>query len=145
MNDVALDQEEVHRLVWASRAGDQAAFDRLVLLHQRQALGLALGTLENRDDAAEVVQEAFLKAHLGLGGLSQPGRFRFWLLKIVANEAVSWRRTARRRRIMTRLFVPAPGPKGRGAAGLRVGGGASGEAVAGAAGERECERTSGGD
>jgi len=107
MKDVGPEQEEVLRLVWASRAGDKAAFDRLVLLHQRQAAGLALGILGNRDDAAEVVQEAFLKAHLSLGHLSQPERFRFWLLKIVANEAVSRRRAARRRRIVTHLFLAA--------------------------------------
>ena len=85
--------------VKAAQAGDKAAFDRLVLVYQRQAVGLAFGMLGNRHDAAEVVQEAFIKAYLGLGGLSQPERFRFWLLKIVANEAVSRHRSARRRRI----------------------------------------------
>ena len=107
MSDSGQEQDEVVRLVGASRAGDKTAFDRLVLLHQRQAVGLALGILGNRDDAAEVVQEAFLKAHFGLGRLEQPERFRFWLLKIVANEAISRRRAARRRRIMMSLFVTA--------------------------------------
>jgi RNA polymerase sigma-70 factor (ECF subfamily) len=107
MKDAGPEQEEVRRLVWASRAGDKAAFERLVLLHQRQVMGLALGILGNREDAAEVVQEAFLKAHLSLGALSQPERFRFWLLKIVANEAVGRRHAARRRRIITRLFLAA--------------------------------------
>jgi RNA polymerase sigma-70 factor (ECF subfamily) len=105
MKDAGPEQEEVLRLVWASRAGDRVAFDRLVVLHQRQAVGLAFGILGNSDDAAEVVQEAFLKAHLRLGGLSRPERFRFWLLKIVANEAVNRRRAARRRRIVTHLFL----------------------------------------
>jgi RNA polymerase sigma-70 factor (ECF subfamily) len=107
MMDVGQGQDEVAGLVQASQAGDKAAFGRLVLLHQRQAVGLAFGILGNRDDAAEVAQEAFLKAHLGLARLSQPQRFRFWLLKIVANEAVSRRRAARRRRIITSLFVAA--------------------------------------
>ena len=107
MNDVSPEQDEVVRLVRASQAGEKTAFDRLVLLHQRQAVGLALGILGNRDDAAEVVQEAFLKAHFGLGRLSQPERFKFWLLKIVTNEAISRRRAARRRRIMTSLFLAA--------------------------------------
>ena len=96
MKDVDQGQDEIAGLVQACQTGDKAAFDRLVLLHQRQAVGLAFGILGNREDAAEVAQEAFLKAHLGLAGLSQPGRFRFWLLKIVANEAVSRRRAARR-------------------------------------------------
>ena len=107
MKDVGPEQDDVLRLVQASRVGDKAAFDRLVLLHQRQAVGLALGILGNRDDAAEVVQEAFVKAHLSLRRLSQPERFRFWLLRIVANEAVSRRRAARRHRIIARRFVAA--------------------------------------
>jgi RNA polymerase sigma-70 factor (ECF subfamily) len=107
MNNVGQEQDETVRLVRASQAGDKMAFGRLVLLHQRQAVGLALGILGNRDDAAEVAQEAFLKAHLGLAGLSQPERFRFWLLKIVANEAIDRRRAARCRRIITSLFVAA--------------------------------------
>jgi len=107
MNDMGQGQDEIVRLVQAGRTGDKAAFDRLVLLHQRQAVALALGVLGNRDDAMEVVQEAFLKAHFGLGRLSQPERFRFWLLRIVANEAITRRRAARRRRIMMSLFVAA--------------------------------------
>ena len=107
MKDVDLEQEELVRLVWAGRTGDKAAFDRLVLLHQRQAVGLALAILGNRDDAAEVAQEAFIKAYSRLARLSQPARFRFWLLKIVANEAVSRQRAARRHRIVSRLFVAA--------------------------------------
>ena len=105
MKDAGPEQDEVFRLVWASQTGDRAAFGRLVALHQRQAVGLAFGILGNRDDAAEVVQEAFLKAHLSLDHLSRPERFRFWLLKIVANEAVNRRRAARRRRIVTHLFL----------------------------------------
>ncbi len=45
-----------------------------LLLHQRQTVGLALGILGNRDDAAEVAQEAFLKAHVSLARLSEPAR-----------------------------------------------------------------------
>ena len=105
MKDDGREQSETAGLVRAAQAGEKAAFDRLVLLYQRQAVALALGILRNKDDAAEVVQEAFVKAYLGLGGLSRPERFRFWLLKIVANEAISRRRAARRHRISTRLFI----------------------------------------
>ena len=107
MKDDGREQNETAELVRAAQAGEKAAFDRLVLLYQRQAVGLAFGILANRDDAAEVVQEAFVKAYLGLGGLSQPERFRFWLLKIAANEAISRRRATRRHGILTSLFIAA--------------------------------------
>jgi len=107
MNDDGREQSEVAELVKAAQAGGKTAFDRLVQLYQRQAMRVALGILGNVHDAGEVVQEAFVKAYVGLGGLSQRERFRFWLLKIVSNEAISRRRAARRRRIATSLFLTA--------------------------------------
>ncbi len=105
MKDDGRELSETVALVKAGQTGDRAAFDRLVQLYQRQAMGLALGILGNVHDAAEVVQDALVKAYLGLGGLNQPERFQPWLLKVVANAAVSRRRSARRHRILTRLFL----------------------------------------
>jgi len=105
MKDDGRELSETVVLVKAGQTGDRAAFDRLVQLYQRQAMGLALGIVGNVHDAAEAVQDALVKAYLGLGGLNQPERFQPWLLKIVANEAISRRRSARRHRIITRLFV----------------------------------------
>ena len=107
MKDTCQEQDEIVRLVRASQAGDKVAFDRLVLLHQSQAMRVALGILGNVHDAAEVVQEAFVRAYLRIGTLVLPGRFRFWMLRIVANEAVSRQRAARRQVAMTKLFVAA--------------------------------------
>lgn len=90
-------------LVRASLAGDKVAFDRLVRLYQEQALRLATGMLGDANDAAEVVQEALVKAYLRLESLKIPGHFRAWLLRIVANEAISRRRAQRRRAGFLRL------------------------------------------
>ncbi len=107
MNDTRQGQEEVARLAQATRAGDKAAFDRLVQLHQDQAMRVAFGILGNVHDAAEVVQEAFLKGYLRIASLAAAESFRFWFLRIVANEAVSRRRALRRRAAMTKLFAAA--------------------------------------
>ena len=96
-------QSAIAGLVRASQAGDKAAFDRLVRLHQQQAMRLATGMLGDANDAAEVVQEALVKAYVRLGSLRVPGRFRVWLLRIVANEAVSRRRAQYRRAGFLRL------------------------------------------
>ncbi len=90
-------------LVRASQTGDKMAFDRLVRLHQEQALRLATGMLGDVHDAAEVVQEALIKAYLSLDRLKAPEHFRAWLLRIVANEAISRRRAQRRRAGFLRL------------------------------------------
>jgi RNA polymerase sigma factor (sigma-70 family) len=49
------------------------------------------------DDAADIVQEAFVKAFRGLRGFHSDAPFRPWLLKIVANETHNVQRSARRR------------------------------------------------
>ena len=105
MIDQGPTHNEIVGWVRASQAGDKAAFDRLVRRHQRQAMRVATGMLGDVNEAAEVVQEALVKAYLRLGSLKVPGRFRAWLLRIVVNEAVSRRRTQRRRAGFLRLLA----------------------------------------
>ncbi len=107
MTDICQGQEEVACLVRATQAGDKVAFDRLVQLHQDQAMRVAFGILGNVHDAAEVVQEAFIKGYTQIGRLTVAESFRFWLLRIVANEAVSRHRSLRRRVAMRKLFASA--------------------------------------
>jgi len=87
---------EIVALVKASQAGDKAAFGRLVRLHQQQAMRLATGILGDASDAADAVQEAFVRAYLQLDRLKLPSRFGSWLLRTVANEAIDKRRALRR-------------------------------------------------
>ncbi len=97
MTDQEQKPSDVVELVKASQAGDKAAFGRLVRLHQQRAMRLATGILGDADDAAEAVQEAFVRAYLRLDRLHVPGHFGAWLLKVVANEAIDRQRALRRR------------------------------------------------
>lgn len=97
MNNQEPGQSNVVRLVRASQAGEKAAFDKLVRLYQRPATRVAVGILGDANDAAEAVQEGFIKAYMNIGQLKYPRRFRLWLLKIVTNVAVGQQRKARRR------------------------------------------------
>jgi RNA polymerase sigma-70 factor (ECF subfamily) len=58
---------------------------------------VAVRMLGDVNEAAEAVQNAFVKAYLNIDKLKEPGRFEVWLLRIVANTAISQRRAARRR------------------------------------------------
>lgn len=89
--------DEIERLVRASQAGDRSAFDGLVLRYQRQAMTAAVRLLGDANEAAEAVQESFLKAYLHINRLRRRGRFGVWLLRIVINQAISRRRAARHR------------------------------------------------
>jgi RNA polymerase sigma-70 factor, ECF subfamily len=79
-------------LVKAARTGRLGAFEQLVKKHQRQANAVAFRLLNDREDALEIVQDAFLKAYENLGTLSEPARFGPWLMRIVSNLSLNRRR-----------------------------------------------------
>lgn len=79
-------------LVRRAAGGDRAAFDLLVERHQRRAVAVAYRLLGNRDDALEVTQAAFLKAYRSVGTLQTPEAFTGWLLRIVSNLSLNYRR-----------------------------------------------------
>lgn len=85
------------RLVEASQAGDRGAFGELVKVYQRRAMQVAVRVLGDAEEAAEAVQTAFVNAYLNIGKLREPRQFEVWLLRIVANAAISQTRAAKRR------------------------------------------------
>ena len=74
------------RDVAAARAGDRAAFARLIDRHRSRAADVATSIL-GQADAEDVVQDALLAAYLGLERLRRPASFGGWLCAIVANLA----------------------------------------------------------
>lgn len=84
-------------LVKASQAGDRGSFDELVGLYQRRAMQVAIRMLGDADEAAEAVQNGFVKAYLNINRLREPKRFEAWFFRIIANTAISQRRAAKGR------------------------------------------------
>lgn len=89
---VSSDGSEDASWVASTLAGDLRAFDRLIERYQRRALSVAYRLLGNLDDASEVCQEAFLRAYRSLDTLDAAGRFGAWLMRIVSNLALNFRR-----------------------------------------------------
>jgi RNA polymerase sigma-70 factor (ECF subfamily) len=75
-------EQDDTQLVQASQHGDQDAFALLVQRHLRRVFNLALGMLQDYDDASESTQEAFLAAWQGLPGFRSEARFPPWLYRI---------------------------------------------------------------
>jgi len=98
-------------LVRQTLAGDRAAFDELVRRHQRQAVAVSYRLLGNAHDALEVSQDAFLKAYASLKTLQKPEAFGGWLMRIVSNLSLNFRRGRKSRRAlpMDDLLGPADG------------------------------------
>ncbi|MFQ5495213.1 MAG: RNA polymerase sigma factor, partial [Phycisphaerae bacterium] len=79
-------------LVQGAGSGDTEAFGRLVHLYQRRAVSLAYRLLGDGQDAADVSQDAFVRAYENLGQLQDASRFGPWLMKIVSNLSLNFRR-----------------------------------------------------
>ncbi len=75
-------------LVQAARAGDIGAFESLVRRYDRNVFRIAQHITQNREDAEDVVQDAFLKAYQNLGQFQGQSKFYTWLVRIAVNEAL---------------------------------------------------------
>ena len=85
-----------HELVEAVRRGDRDAFRTLFDRYHRRAYALAFGVLRHPEDALDVVQDAFIKAHKYLDKFEGNSSFYTWLYRIVMNLAIDHLRKHRR-------------------------------------------------
>src|ERR1700683_4029132 len=81
-------KEDEPILVAAAKAGDISAFETLVSRYERKIFRLAQNITQNREDAEDVMQEAFLKAYEHLSGFQGNSRFYTWLVRIAVNQAL---------------------------------------------------------
>jgi RNA polymerase sigma-70 factor, ECF subfamily len=78
-------------LLVAGRAGDPAALEQLLALHQRALHRLCLGVLGHPEEAEDAVQETFLRALRSLSGFRGEAAFRTWLFRIALNLCLRWK------------------------------------------------------
>jgi RNA polymerase sigma-70 factor (ECF subfamily) len=74
-------------LVERAQKGDRWAFEQLVERHQHKLYTLAARVLGSQDDAADAVQDAFIRAWLALPSFRHGARFSTWLYRICLNAA----------------------------------------------------------
>ena len=100
MNSPKLDPVQAHTLpsqvvkadepvlVAAAKAGDISAFNTLVNRYERKIFRLTQNITQNREDAEDAMQEAFLKAFEHLADFEGNSRFYTWLVRIAVNQAL---------------------------------------------------------
>jgi RNA polymerase sigma-70 factor, ECF subfamily len=74
-------------LVRRAQRGDRWAFEALVERHEQRLYTLAARVLGSREDAADAVQEALIRAWLALPKFRRDARFSTWLYRICLNAA----------------------------------------------------------
>ena len=92
MSDVPTDDTQ---WVQAALGGDKEAFGLLVERYQDRVFNTLVRVLGNRDDARDIVQDAFVQAFVKLDSFRGDAKFYTWLYRIAMNLALSHRRRRR--------------------------------------------------
>jgi RNA polymerase sigma-70 factor (ECF subfamily) len=79
------------------QAGDVAAFDRLILKYRERVFGVVYHMTSNREDAADLTQDAFIKAFQSLQRFQGQSSFFTWLYRIAVNSTLTHLRKNRLR------------------------------------------------
>ena len=95
--------------------GKTEAYGQVFRRHRDRAYGLALQYTRNKEDALDIVQDAFIRAYLNLNKFDLGREFGPWLLTIVRNLSIDFLRK-RRRRATDDLPEVVPDKPGRGRA-----------------------------
>jgi RNA polymerase sigma factor (sigma-70 family) len=75
--------------------GNVSKYSYFIDKYKNMAFSIALRIVDNREDAEEIVQDAFLKAFRSLNKFRKDSKFSTWLYKIVVNSALSRTRSKR--------------------------------------------------
>ncbi|HNQ24118.1 MAG TPA: sigma-70 family RNA polymerase sigma factor [Phycisphaerae bacterium] len=94
---VATNQSGEVALVCRAQRGDAAAYTELVRSYQKRVVSVAYRLLGHSEDAADVAQEAFVRAYHNLEQLDDPERFGPWLMRVVTTQALNFRRCRKSR------------------------------------------------
>jgi RNA polymerase sigma-70 factor (ECF subfamily) len=84
-------------LIRRTKSGDRHAFDMLMLKHHRKLACVISRYLKLPQQIEDIVQEAFIKAYLGIMSFREESRFSTWLHRIGVNAAIDFLAAERRR------------------------------------------------
>lgn len=91
---IEIDEKKV---IKRAAKGDADAFEQLVLTYQTPIYNLCLRMTGNPEDAADLTQEAFIKAWKNLGGFQFESAFSTWLYRLASNACLDHLRSVKRR------------------------------------------------
>lgn len=87
MDQTAVEITEEAELISRAQTGDRDAFQELVRRHQHGVFTLAIRLVNDRELAADVSQDAFIRAWRGLPRFRGDAAFKTWMHRITVNAA----------------------------------------------------------
>ena len=91
-----LSQKELEKIVREAQQGSLESFHRLYRSYSRAIYNFIWRLVGESADAEDLTQETFLKAHIELKKLRDPGQFKYWLYRIARNEVYQKLRKSQR-------------------------------------------------
>ncbi len=107
--EAGADLEIVRRV----QAGDVAAFDRIVEKYRERVFGIVYHMTSNREDAADLAQESFIKAFQSIHRFGGQASFFTWLYRIAVNTTSSHLRKSRLRSFFSLEQIDLDAPLSR--------------------------------
>ena len=96
---------EQHTLAARALRGDKDAFDDIFDRYRGLMLYTAFSIVKDRDIAEDAVQNALIQAWQHLPSLRETGALRSWLMRIVVNQCISFKRRLARSTIFLRQSI----------------------------------------
>jgi RNA polymerase sigma-70 factor (ECF subfamily) len=79
-------------LVREAKIGNSSAYAELTGRYQDRIFTLVLGQIQSREDAIDLTQEVFVRAHTKLDSFREDSLFYTWLYRIALNACIDFRR-----------------------------------------------------
>ena len=93
-NNIENDEELIKRV----QAGDCDAFNPLIARYKLPLYKMMYRMVYNRDDAEDLVEEAFIKAYRAIDRFSAEKKFFPWIYRIAINNALNFLKSKRRQK-----------------------------------------------
>jgi RNA polymerase sigma-70 factor (ECF subfamily) len=98
-SETRTDRRELDQtLIAAAQAGSDSAYEQLYNLYAKSIYRIAYSITKNREDAEDALQDAFLRAYLGLAEFRRESQFYSWVVRIAINSSLMLLRKRRTRR-----------------------------------------------
>jgi RNA polymerase sigma-70 factor, ECF subfamily len=80
------------------KAGDEAAFRRLVESYQDKVIGTCFRFLHNREDAEDAAQDVFVEVHQSLSAFREEAELSTWIYRIAVTKSLDILRKRKRKK-----------------------------------------------
>lgn len=75
-------------LISKAKQGDMAAFEELILQHEKIVYNVALRMMNHSEDAKDISQEVFIKAYRNITNFDERSTFSTWIYRITVNTCI---------------------------------------------------------